>query len=117
MHTGRLILLAIVLAVLRPALTAGAGSGWSAAGAEATKLLTDYVRIDTSNPPGNEARAARAGSSPASSARAAARAAWPAETAVHPISTACQPATASSTATGRSSVASTLDCPRCPAMH
>jgi acetylornithine deacetylase/succinyl-diaminopimelate desuccinylase-like protein len=30
---------------------------WDAATAEATSLLREYIRIDTSNPPGNEARA------------------------------------------------------------
>jgi acetylornithine deacetylase/succinyl-diaminopimelate desuccinylase-like protein len=31
---------------------------WTALGAEATKLLTEYVRIDTSNPPGDTRKAA-----------------------------------------------------------
>ena len=31
---------------------------WTAVGAEATKVLTDYVRLDTSNPPGDTRKAA-----------------------------------------------------------
>src|SRR5207253_1382924 len=31
---------------------------WTAIGAEATRLLQDYVRIDTSNPPGDTRKAA-----------------------------------------------------------
>jgi acetylornithine deacetylase/succinyl-diaminopimelate desuccinylase-like protein len=37
----------------------GAEVDWEALGAEATAMLRDYVRIDTSNPPGNEIAAAR----------------------------------------------------------
>lgn len=42
---------------------AGAATGaevdWAAIGAEATEMLRDYVRVDTSNPPGNEIAAAK----------------------------------------------------------
>ncbi len=36
-----------------------ADTDWDAIGGEATAMLRDYVRIDTSNPPGNEIAAAR----------------------------------------------------------
>lgn len=52
MHLGRLILLATAL-LLRPAPSAGAP-----ALSEAASWLQQYLRIDTSNPPGNEARSA-----------------------------------------------------------
>ena len=62
MHPGRLILLAIALVFLRPAMSAGsaglAGSAAAPALSEAASWLQQYLRIDTSNPPGNEARAA-----------------------------------------------------------
>ncbi|HEV2852556.1 MAG TPA: M20/M25/M40 family metallo-hydrolase [Thermoanaerobaculia bacterium] len=53
MRPSRLILLTALLALLRPAPSPGAPALSEAAG-----WLQQYLRIDTSNPPGNEGRAA-----------------------------------------------------------
>jgi acetylornithine deacetylase/succinyl-diaminopimelate desuccinylase-like protein len=47
----------VSLVVIQRATNAQAPD-WNAAGAEATRLLQEYVRIDTSNPPGDTRRAA-----------------------------------------------------------
>ena len=46
--------------VLVPGTVRGASPlAWDALGAEAVALLADYLKIDTTNPPGNEIAAAR----------------------------------------------------------
>jgi acetylornithine deacetylase/succinyl-diaminopimelate desuccinylase-like protein len=62
MRTTRWLILGIVLASVSTASTVvesfAQAPDWNAVGAEATKLLTEYVRIDTSNPPGDTRKAA-----------------------------------------------------------
>lgn len=53
---ARAITLALI-ATLISARTEAADIDWQAVEREATDLLVEYVRIDTSNPPGNEAKA------------------------------------------------------------
>jgi acetylornithine deacetylase/succinyl-diaminopimelate desuccinylase-like protein len=42
-----------------PSVRGGTGPDWDRAASEAVELLANYIRIDTTNPPGNEDRAAR----------------------------------------------------------
>jgi hypothetical protein len=70
-------------------------------------LLGVAARIE----PGSAAIAAGRGGSPTSSARAAARAAWAADTAVHATSTACQHASAATSSTGSNAAVSMLAWP------
>ncbi len=49
---------ALAFALLLPSMTAAQNPDWSAVGQEATRILQDYVRIDTSNPPGDTRRSA-----------------------------------------------------------
>jgi acetylornithine deacetylase/succinyl-diaminopimelate desuccinylase-like protein len=51
----RFVLLVLALLVA----TSASAADWDAIGREATSMLQEYVRIDTSNPPGNEIAAAR----------------------------------------------------------
>ena len=57
-----LVVVLILLAQCSDAIRAQSGRSaepdWNKTGDEAVALLTNYVRIDTTNPPGNEARAA-----------------------------------------------------------
>jgi acetylornithine deacetylase/succinyl-diaminopimelate desuccinylase-like protein len=53
--------LAVVLAQVVPSFSPPLAAGdpdWNRAGTEAVELLAEYLRIDTTNPPGNEIRAA-----------------------------------------------------------
>jgi acetylornithine deacetylase/succinyl-diaminopimelate desuccinylase-like protein len=56
----KVVLLAAVLAVVLPAAARAqeSPSDWSAVGTEAMGYFKDLIRIDTSNPPGNETQAA-----------------------------------------------------------
>ncbi len=58
MKNRSLTLFAIGLALFAAAGTRGAAAGDEALEQEALSLLTQYLRIDTTNPPGNEIRAA-----------------------------------------------------------
>jgi acetylornithine deacetylase/succinyl-diaminopimelate desuccinylase-like protein len=58
MFTRLLHASAVLLFFVVPALSQQPSTDFAAAQAEAVKFLGDLVRIDTSNPPGNEARAA-----------------------------------------------------------
>jgi acetylornithine deacetylase/succinyl-diaminopimelate desuccinylase-like protein len=50
----------VLVTPARAAMTGGPGEGdWKALGDEATALLAQYLRINTTNPPGNEIAAAR----------------------------------------------------------
>lgn len=55
--TRRLLLVVLATAVSSPMLAAELD--WDAISGEATAMLRDYVRVDTSNPPGDEIEAAR----------------------------------------------------------
>jgi len=48
----------LVLQVARPGVAGAAEIDWSDVGRRAGTLLSEYIRIDTTNPPGNEIRAA-----------------------------------------------------------
>lgn len=52
------ILLGLLLAIGVTTPVSGAAPDWSALGDEAVAVLADYLRIDTTNPPGNETAAA-----------------------------------------------------------
>lgn len=58
MKTRLVCLLAFLSAVLRMPRTAAAQTDWKKYEERATELLQRYFRFDTSNPPGNESRAA-----------------------------------------------------------
>jgi len=53
------ILLGLLLVVNLTAPVSAAAPDWSALGDEAVAILADYLRIDTTNPPGNETAAAQ----------------------------------------------------------
>jgi acetylornithine deacetylase/succinyl-diaminopimelate desuccinylase-like protein len=53
----RLAVLALVAVLAAPATAAG--DDWTAVETEAASFLSEYIRIDTTNPPGNEIAAAR----------------------------------------------------------
>lgn len=58
---GVSLVVAAVLIHLAPLASVGApakGADWAAIGGEATELLSGYLRVNTSNPPGNEKAAA-----------------------------------------------------------
>jgi hypothetical protein len=51
------VISALILALCLPA-AAAASPDWQALGSEAVALLAQYLAIDTTNPPGNETKAA-----------------------------------------------------------
>src|SRR4051794_898960 len=56
----RLLAIALAVAALGGASLAAAAEEWGPIGEETAALLAEVIRIDTSNPPGNETTAAEA---------------------------------------------------------